>query len=278
MILTCPECAIRYKANADAIGPQGRTVRCASCSATWFVKAEPDMPSEALDISSQPDAIGGLAKTGAVAVAATTNLATGLNETANDSASKITDAGAHAANAIRDKADRKKVARRIFGVSMIWVVTLAILILAATLTYVFRQHIVERFPGAATVYKGFNIEVAEGGLVFGDVVTRSVYIDGALTVLIEGQVKNPDRSAHTANLVRLSLHNPDGTELAAWTEGLEQPALQPGNSVRFVSQFSAPPPDATELKYSFTQTPLAAQTPQSESSDIAPANIMSVQN
>jgi len=39
MIITCPECQTRYKASEEAIGINGRTVRCASCTATWFVPA-----------------------------------------------------------------------------------------------------------------------------------------------------------------------------------------------------------------------------------------------
>jgi len=41
MIITCPDCQTRYKTTPKAIGPNGRTVRCASCSSSWFVPAEP---------------------------------------------------------------------------------------------------------------------------------------------------------------------------------------------------------------------------------------------
>jgi len=37
MILTCDVCQTTYHADAAAIGPKGRQVKCASCNHTWFV-------------------------------------------------------------------------------------------------------------------------------------------------------------------------------------------------------------------------------------------------
>ena len=51
MILTCPSCATSYFAPDDAIGPQGRAVRCKSCKHTWRATLE-----EPLELSAETTA------------------------------------------------------------------------------------------------------------------------------------------------------------------------------------------------------------------------------
>jgi len=42
MIVTCPECATRYRVTGDALdAPHGRRVRCARCGHVWLHRPEP---------------------------------------------------------------------------------------------------------------------------------------------------------------------------------------------------------------------------------------------
>ena len=52
MIISCPACATRYVVPDKAIGPEGRTVRCAQCRTSWFQ----DPSEEALASQSRPEA------------------------------------------------------------------------------------------------------------------------------------------------------------------------------------------------------------------------------
>lgn len=52
MILACPSCHTRYVVPDTAIGPTGRTVRCANCRHSWF--QEPSVSAAAAPVSA-PD-------------------------------------------------------------------------------------------------------------------------------------------------------------------------------------------------------------------------------
>lgn len=49
MELTCPKCGARYRVAADAVGPDGRTIRCAHCGESWFENPREAGPAEAAD-------------------------------------------------------------------------------------------------------------------------------------------------------------------------------------------------------------------------------------
>ena len=56
MIIACPACGTRYAVPENAIGPEGRTVRCAKCKHSWFQDALPlELDEQIAPSSPEPE-------------------------------------------------------------------------------------------------------------------------------------------------------------------------------------------------------------------------------
>jgi predicted Zn finger-like uncharacterized protein len=253
MILTCPECATRFKIADDAIGPNGRTVRCSQCTTTWFVAAEPDVLN--LDDAEKNTEIR--EEIIREPVPDSDSVFDNLESGSEDVLAGI---GAHAA--IRETADRKKARRRLLGVSMIWVVTLVILAVFALAAFLLRAKIVEIFPGTAPIYKAIGLEANASGLEIYDIETRYGNNEGVQVLYVNGRVKNFDVKTRDVELIRLSFKNATGEVLSSWVVEPSQSVLKPGQAIKFSSQFPNPPVDAVKLAPEFvTETGMSDATP-----------------
>jgi len=54
MKIKCPDCSTSYEIKAEAVGVEGRSVKCAKCGNRWFVSAEDDEPAE-VDFTGETD-------------------------------------------------------------------------------------------------------------------------------------------------------------------------------------------------------------------------------
>ena len=251
MILTCPDCATRYMTKPEAIGPNGRTVRCANCSATWFVASEDAAQSAVQAASVTPAPVPAPApittrKPRAVPTDTGRSVADPVNRQEPDDF-----APPSAAGLMRQKTEQKRASRRLMSVGAMWLVTLSILSAGVLSAYVFRQDVVEAYPQSATLYKAFGVDVAKGGLVFGRVITRSALVEGTPTLIVEGEVHNPGREEIDSRLVELSLHGPSGQVLTQWQVEMPAGTIAKGETLSFATQYPNQPVDAVSLKYHF---------------------------
>lgn len=274
MILSCPDCETRFVVKDDAIGPNGRTVRCSNCSVTWFVAAEPDV----LDLKdNQEDIIGGINEdvdfhdhadipSQGVPHIEQQGVPPIEQRELSGPSGHIADLGTakailHEINPdrenwephtiIRDKAEKKKVRCRLFGVGMIWFVTLAILGLAALFAYLFRAPIVNKFPAAHSIYDAFNIEATADGLRIYRTQAKGGEVDGVPTLFVSGKIKNTDRTVQDVPLIKMSFVNANGDILASWIVQPSRSVLYPSEVVEFSTQYPNPHIDAKTISYSF---------------------------
>jgi predicted Zn finger-like uncharacterized protein len=57
MLIVCPNCATSYMIDQAAVGPAGRTVRCARCKATWFAGGPNSEENPAPDVEAYADSM-----------------------------------------------------------------------------------------------------------------------------------------------------------------------------------------------------------------------------
>ncbi len=235
MILTCPDCATRYSVKDDAVGPNGRMVRCSQCKTSWFVASDPDtlelMDNQASDMAVIDEPVP--------ATSQPRQASSGIKPTM----------GAHVQ--IRDMADQKRRNRRLMGVSMIWLVTFGLLGSALMTAFVFRQSIVDRTPAAASLYQAFGIKVKQSGLDFESPKTKNAIVNGQPVLIVNGFVRNLTRETKELPLIELSLMNHAGEVLATWLVELDQSSLSPNDRLEYISRYPNPPLDAVTLEYRF---------------------------
>lgn len=264
MILTCPECATSFKVPDNAIGPNGRTVRCSQCNTTWFVAAEPDILAlnDDFEITNEVSNDGGDYEASSQDYVEQEDKdipsqpAFGSHNIEPDLAgasASLTNPSIAPHTLMRKRAERKKVRNRLLGVGMIWVITLSLLALIALSAYLFRAKIVEIFPGTAPIYKAFGLEANVMGLEFYDIETKYGNNEGVNVLLVNGRIKNFDRKTRPVDMIKLSFKNAAGETVASWVIEPPKPELKSGESIKFVAQYPNPPIDAVKLEQEFVK-------------------------
>ncbi len=280
MIVSCPECETRFKTSAKAIGPNGRTVRCANCNSTWFVPAETaeltldrlaleDIENSQTEIVEEANqttqrlrkGLEGQSKhreslrSGPAVAESVIAKSTWTGEDAQEFSAR----GAH--SDMRERTERRRSRRRLWNVMLIWFTPLLLIAALAAGAYHFRQNIVDRMPKSASLYQAIGIEVSAPGLTLTAPITRYAQIDGKPVLIVEGTVRNISSGELAVPLVYLSLHNSSGQSVAEWNVELETARLEARSSAPYLSQYPAPPLDAVELRSRFTNEMQTINTP-----------------
>ncbi len=242
MILTCPECSTSYIAKDEAIGPNGRTVRCAKCEATWFAPAPEAELATPDDLQLEDMARDeGLSTPEILQDEGQTDLV--------DSAFGVAAAAPTADVIMRDKADDAKRKARGRTIWLIWLIPLLLISAAVLALFFARQTIAERFPGTVPFYNALGVEVSANGLKVEDPIVKTADINGETTLIIDGAVKNVGKKSQQLPMLILSLHSPSGDEVAKWQVELEKTMLRPKERLEFTSEYPNPPLDSVSLRY-----------------------------
>lgn len=286
MRIDCPSCSASFEVKAEALGAQGRNVRCAQCKTTWFAAAPaPEAPEiiapEALEalvdkaeglvpeiqetpeapvidadvVSEIPTPIisaddradhEALGEGPAVLVAALEG------KPLDEAEQNIAPADLPPARPRRKTVHRPAQQPQRSGMRMPRAAVLCIVLVATLVLGVMgRNSVVRAAPETASIYAAIGFPVNLRGLDFQNVVVRQETQDGVQVLMIEGEVENVAGRAIELPRVRLAVIGADGNEIYSWTTLLPRSILYPRERVPFKSRLASPPPAGKQIMVRF---------------------------
>ena len=246
MILTCPECASRYFVDDARIGPEGRKVRCASCSHAWRAVPQPPEPLTAMvepaSFSPTADAEPTVAPV------------------------KLRGARADVSSRLRNEAVEKRKTREAAAVGAVWAVLGAGFLIVALGAAIFRTDVVRILPATAGAYAFVRMPVNPTGLAIEAVQGGPGLQDGRAALTVKGVERNVETHPRESAPLRISLLDKGGHKLASQVQGPPAGGLiQPGETRPFSLSFLDPPMQAAAFQVEFAfdaMTPPAKPAPR----------------
>lgn len=212
MILTCPACATSYFVSDDAIGTNGRRVRCKSCGHDWHAAIE----DEPLDLGSMATATLLPADKAAPVVEEEPAIPPPLPQ------------------AFRAREQEKRRARKAAKQGLSWAIFAVALISSLSFAYLMRDSIVSRVPGLASAYKAVGIQTNAVGLEFEAVNARYAAHDTS-RVVVSGALRNIRGYEIVAPAIRISMRDNAGREIGTHILKLDAAPVLPGKVQGFAA-------------------------------------------
>ena len=199
MILTCPSCATGYFVPDEAIGADGRKVRCKSCGNVW--KAE--RQEEPLELTVAPEDVP------------TPNIeASDAHHLAGLPPEALAEAPAEELpKAFRARAEQNRRLRRAAVHGAVWAGLASVFAAILAGAWLFRVEVVEVWPRAATAYAAVGSPVNVVGLQFEAVGARPLVNDPG-SVVVSGALRNIRDKEVSSPPFRIALLDAHGSEIA----------------------------------------------------------------
>ncbi|MBU6372995.1 MAG: zinc-ribbon domain-containing protein [Alphaproteobacteria bacterium] len=247
MILTCPSCQTRYFADDSSIGANGRTVRCASCSHTWFCQGPlvldqnaPDDLLPAASASERPPLTRDQVERMRLA-------ASGMG-------------GSPVARLRQQQAERERRDRVRVAIGA-WTGAGVALAASAAGAVVFREDIATMWPNAAGAFAAVGLDVNVYGLEFSDLDIDRTFEGPTPVLVVRGAVRNIGADEKSVPVLRLALRDAKGEEVYSWLAKVEAPVVQPGGAAPFTAVLDNPPSQAVDLEVTFASAKEAVAHP-----------------
>lgn len=249
MILTCPQCATRYQADAAKFQPAGRNVRCAKCGHLWHQDAPPPEPDAALEaiVAPEPPAPpippprpSALAPNPVVA-----------REPAARSSREPAARPSREPAVTTPRAPSRWPAR--IGLGLGWAALIVAVALIGWSMFSFREQIAAVWPQSASLYAALGLKPAASGLDIRDVAYKRERQSGQPVLSVSGRLANTSSRELPVPEIRVALIDADDRELYHWTFVPGVMSLRPGESKAFSTRLDNPPEAARRFELRFSR-------------------------
>lgn len=230
MILTCTSCLTRYFADDNAIGPAGRSVRCAACGNTWF--AEPALTLE--DAGTRPPPL-------------TRERVERMRRAAASAPGPAPSAAALYRAQQGERMRQEQMRAKVFA----WAGTGAAVAASMTGAVVFRQDVAEFWPRSASAYAALGLDVNVYGLELYDLTVERSFEGPTPVLLVSGEVRNIGHEDKAPPPLRIILRDSESNELYEVVHALDGGAIGAGGALPFQVRVENPPADAVNLEAAF---------------------------
>ncbi|MDB5420731.1 MAG: hypothetical protein JWR59_678, partial [Brevundimonas sp.] len=172
MILTCPSCATSYFTPDEAIGANGRRVRCRTCAHIWHAS----LADEPLELSESPETAPVQSPAGF-----------GKRDDAPESLAETP--APELPKAFRARAEEQRRVRRAATHGAVWAGLASVFVAILGAAWLFRIEVVDLYPRAAAAYAMVGSPVNATGLNFEAMSIKVAPYDPA-KVIVSGAIRN----------------------------------------------------------------------------------------
>ncbi len=260
MVLICPSCATGFQVAAEALGSDGRNVRCARCRTVWFAEAallvaEPADDPNDLGTTVEMSATDIQPASGDIIVCdapplsvAEPELASPTDISMDEPAPPVRPAPARKPawrNLVWRGRERSAAAGSRLAVATLVLAGIVIAAVVSPATFV------RVLPDLAGLYAAAGMPVNLRGLEFRELRTTRETHDGITLLVAEGKITNVSGQELELPRIRLALVGAGGQELYAWTATASRARLGDGDTIPFKSRLASPPAEARQVLVRF---------------------------
>jgi len=229
MLIDCPGCTKSYHISREMLEPNGRTVACPRCSATWFVAAEVAGSDSHQTIAPE------------ISTEAVSRRAAAVTEPAKPQPPM----GKQGKQGSAAREYPPPPSLRMSGFVLLGLAALGLAMAALGC----RNNVVRVWPQAATAYAWLGLPINLRGLALHDV--HMTQIDAGPAIGIEGKITNLKPGKNAVPALRLSLRDAQSHEVYVWTTEAPKSHLSAGETLTFHASLAAPPANVEALLVSF---------------------------